>query len=151
MAKQRKTKGRFVGIPYNVANSHQFAELSYRAKSLILDLLLQYNGHNNGSLSACHTLMKNRGWPKASLYRTVKELVYAGFIVVTRQGWKQRGRPTLLAITWNGIDEAKIEYDEGIKPSPIPLSYWCKHPNCWRDEQRLTVMDGGLNKKVTSP
>jgi len=61
MAKQRQTKGRFVGIPYNVANSQQFAALSYRAKALLLDLLLQYNGRNNGSLSACHTLMKNRG------------------------------------------------------------------------------------------
>lgn len=145
MAKQRKPKCRFVGIPYNVANSQQFAVLSYRAKALILDLLLQYNGRNNGSLSACHALMKKRGWPQATLHRTLKELKNTGFVVVTRQGWKQRGRPTLIAFTWNGIDEAKVEYDDGVKVSSQPLGYWCKHPNTWRDGPMLKIVEGGKN------
>lgn len=145
MARQRKAKGRFVGIPYNVANSQQFGKLSYRAKALIVDLLLQYNGRNNGSLSACHALMKNRGWSKATLHRSLKELIETGFVVVTRQGWKQRGKPTLLAVTWNGIDQAAVEYDDGIKESGQPLSYWCKHPGTWRNEPVLKIVEGGKN------
>jgi hypothetical protein len=40
---------------------------------------------------------------------------------------------TLVAITWNGIDDPPkgVRYDEGVKPSPVPLGYWCKHPDTW--------------------
>ncbi len=144
MARNKKTinnsstNGRYVKLPYNVVNSEKWSSLKAPAIKLLIDLLWQYHGSNNGMLSPCHTLMKKRGWASSSLYRAYAELVHAGFIVVTRQGWKVRGKPTFVAITWMGIDEAsKCEYDKGIKPSNKPLNYWCKAKSCWVHEPTI--------------
>lgn len=128
--KSGSRKGRFVGVPYNVASSPQWCELSAHEVKLLFDLSFQYNGSNNGNLSATHTLMKGRGWANGTLGRTLASLLEKGFLVITRQGWKQRGKPTLLALTWNGIDEppTNIGYDSGINPSPVPLNHWNKPP-----------------------
>jgi len=134
----KKSKGRFIGIPYQVAIGSQFAALKAPEVKLLVDILTQYNGNNNGRLSTCHTLLKKRGWAKSSLYRAYSNLVHAGFLVVTRQGWKQRGRPTLVAITWNGIDESgDIEYDDGIDPSPVSLRYWEKDKSSWKHQPKI--------------
>ncbi|MEH6552429.1 MAG: hypothetical protein V7744_20835 [Pseudomonadales bacterium] len=127
-AAKKRTKGRFIGIPYHVAQSYQFATLSAHANKLLLDLLLQYTGSNNGRLSACWTLMRARQWRSTStVFKAKKELLEKGFIVVTKSGKKMRGHPTLLAITWNGIDDCNGEiFDECIKVSVVPLSLWNK-------------------------
>jgi len=124
-----------VGIPYYVVNSEQWAGLKAPEVKLLVDVRLQYNGSNNGNLSACHTLMKKRGWAKSSLYRSFTKLVYSGFLVVTRQGMKVRGMPTLVAITWCGIDEPKkCQYDFGINSHPVPLKHWQKPISKWKHQ-----------------
>jgi hypothetical protein len=141
--RNRKGSGRFVGIPYHVATSPQFATLAPREVKLLVDLLCQRNGKNNGALSPTSALMDQRGWSgkKSSLYRAKEGLIAKGFIVVTRQGWKQRGKPTLVAVSWDGIDEStKVQYDEGIKPSPVPLNYWCKDPRMWGKTDPLKLV-----------
>lgn len=125
--KRNKKKERFVGIPYGIASSKEFINLSFKARVLLIDLLHQYHGRNNGSQSPCWTLMKKRGWKSSStLYNAFKELKEAGFVIITRQGMKIRGRATLCAITWYGIDDAKVTYDDGIKVSDTPLHLWRK-------------------------
>ena len=135
----KRQKGRFIGIPYKVANTDIFAKLSAPENKLLLDLLLQYNGGNNGMLSPCYTLMEKRGWAKSSLHRAFNKLQHAGFLVVTRQGWKRRGKPTLVAITWLGIDNSKsdIDFDEGITPSNTPLGYWCIAKKSWKHKPKV--------------
>jgi hypothetical protein len=124
-AAKKRPNRRFVGIPYHVSDSHQFCLLSAHARNLLFDLSHQRTGSNNGALSACWTLMRQRGWKsRGTLHRAFKELQEKGFVVVTRQGMKIRGRPTLCALTWDGIDETKVLYDTGIKPSPVPLNTW---------------------------
>ncbi len=131
--KNEKKRERFVGIPRHVAMSDPFKRLSAPCLKLLVDILTQYNGSNNGLLSPCHTLMKERGWAKSSLYRAFRDLEYAGFVVVTRQGRKVRGYATFIAITWNGIDDqSKVEYDEGVVCSDTPLNYWCKVQKNWK-------------------
>lgn len=127
----KRRKGRFLGIPYAVASSDAFSSLNAYEVKLLIDLLFQYTGSNNGMLSPCFSLMKDRQWTSGTLYRTKKTLIEKGFIVVTKQGMKIRGRPTLIAITWNGIDEPKTTYDEGIKASAVPLNYWAKSKESW--------------------
>ena len=130
----RKKSERFLGIPHRVAISDVFATLEPREAKLLLDVLIQRNGKNNGCLSACFALMKKRGWTsEGSVYRAFKGLQDKGFLVKTRQGLKIRGKPTLVAVTWDGIDEPVdgVEYDDHIKVSPVPLNYWCKHPDTW--------------------
>ena len=134
----KKRKGRFVGIPYDVASNHLFAELTAPETKLLIDILIQFNGRNNGMLSACYTLMKSRGWARSSLYRAFCGLQHKGFVVVTRQGWKRRGKPTLVGITWVEINPPLngVEYDEGIQSSAIPLSYWCKAKSGWKNQPK---------------
>ncbi len=130
----RKTKrARFISIPYHVVTSEACAKLRAPEIKLLVDLLIQRNGSNNGMLSPCYSLMKKRGWAKSSLYRAYRSLVHNGFLVITRQGYKIRGKATLVAVTWDGIDEEKnCTYDDGIKPSPVPLGYWCKDKTQWK-------------------
>lgn len=129
---------RFVGIPYSVVNSPQWAKLKSPEVKLLMDLLLQYHGKNNGCLSPCYSLMKKRGWAKSSLYRSYSKLVHLGFIVVTRQGWKVRGAPTLVAVTWYGIHTPKkCMYDEGIIENPVPLNYWRKPQSEWKHQPTI--------------
>jgi len=136
--KNSSKKTRFVGIPYNIVNSDQWAKLKAAEVKLLLDLLLQYHGRNNGSLSPCYSLMKKRGWARSSLYRAYSRLVHSGYIVVTRQGWKVRGRPTLVALTWYGIDEPnKCHYDGNIDAHPVPLNYWRKRKSDWKHKPSI--------------
>lgn len=132
--KSGKGNGRFIGIPHRVAASPQWCGLSAHEVKLLIDLAFQYTGFNNGNLTAAHSIVGERGWVKSTLYRTLDSLKNKGFVVVTRQGWKQRGKPTLLALTWQGIDEPPrgIEYDAGIKADPVPLNYWYKPPEYWK-------------------
>lgn len=133
---KRPKKERFVGMPHTVVMSKQFCSLDAYEVKLLLDLSAQYYGRNNGNLTATFTLMAERNWAKGTLYRTLDKLLSKGFVVVTRQGWKQRGKPTLLALTWYGIDEPPdgIEYDAGINVTHAPLAYWCKDPAGWRQD-----------------
>lgn len=140
MAKRRNKKtGRFAGIPFEVGKTKYFANLKGPEVKLLVDLLLQYNGKNNGSLSACHTLIVDRGWAQSSLHRAFNKLQHKGFLVVTRQGWKCRGKPTLVAITWASIDDPRpnIQYDDGIVPSQVPLGYWFKPKSAWDQVPRV--------------
>jgi|GEM_PF-2398521 len=125
---RRQRTGRFVGVPYHVFSSTEYVKLSNPACRVLWELAGQFYGKNNGALSACGALLAKRGITEGSRYRGIKELIDSGFVVITRQGWQQRGRPTLVALTWLGIDEVQsIEYDDGIKPSSVPLNYWKNH------------------------
>lgn len=124
--KGRSKHGRFVGLPFTVLESVQGKNLSHYEKAFLVDLLTQYTGSNNGMLSPCHSLMKQYGWSTGSLFRTKDSLIKKDFIVVTREGKKLRGFPTLVAVTWLAIDEPRknIEYDSCIKVSGSPLNTW---------------------------
>jgi len=96
------------------------------------------NGRNNGMMSPCYALMKKRGWAKSSLYRAYSKLEHAGFIIVTRRGFKIRGMATLVAVTWYGIHEpVKGSFDERIIPHTVPLNYWCKPQSEWKHKPTL--------------
>jgi len=130
---KKRNQGRFVGIPYSMMGTKQYLNLTSSEKALLFDLAYQYSGYNNGNLTACYTVLKKRNWASATLYRAYAGLVHAGFLVVTRQGMKIRGYATLLALTYQGIDEPPkgITYDLGIKPSQISLGFWCKAKASW--------------------
>ncbi len=100
---------------------------------LLIHLLLQFNGRNNGNLTPAYSLMKECGWTSTgSLYKARQGLEHKGFIVVTKQGRKIKGDCTLVAITWNGIDDPiKWLYDEKVNVSPVPLNYFLKAKEDW--------------------
>jgi hypothetical protein len=134
MAKiNKRASGRFIAFPFSVLKSEMGRSLTAIELKLLLHLMLQYNGNNNGNLSPTFMLMKEYGWSSTgTLYKARQGLEHKGFIVVTRQGHKRKGDCTLVAITWNGIDDAKKKpYDDHIKVSPVPLNYFTVPKDTW--------------------
>ena len=131
MSKNRKAKQRFIGIPHQAYLEPAFAQLSHRARSLLIDIAAQYNGHNNGDLHCTWQLMKDKGWrSRTTLYKARDELLQAGFIETTRQAktdYRLRGKlgklgtgPNLYAVTWAGIDEKDKGWPLDAKPNSKP-------------------------------
>lgn len=105
-AKGRRKTPPFAGIPKAVLETEKYRRLAGWDVKLLLDLVKQYNGKNNGDLSAEWSKMRGLGWrSKGTLYAALSALQAAGFIEVTRQGG--RHKPTLFAITWQPVDEIR--------------------------------------------
>lgn len=109
-SKARRNGRLFVQLFRDVLDHPNYIKLTPRAVKLFNDLLSQYNGSNNGDLSACMALMEKRGWSsKSNLGLALKELLYYEFVIVSRQGGRKQ--PTLLAMTCYPIDECKGKHD----------------------------------------
>lgn len=120
-AKGRKKCAPFARLPHAVMAHSNFINLTNRAKVLLLDLLYQYRGSNNGDLTVAMKIMSKRGWTsKDQLHKAKIELLEKGWIVETRKGG--RNIPTLYALTFFGIDECRGKLDRS--PNPKPLGYW---------------------------
>ncbi len=116
--------GGFIQIPKPVLQSHGYAKLSSQAVKLILDLLIQYNGGNNGDLCAPFSLMRKKNWKsKGTLNRAIKELLNSDFIEISRLGG--RNKCSLYALTFLAVDECKGKLD--INSTTTPKSTWKKH------------------------
>ena len=124
----RRNKGRmmtdsFVRIPHHVVNHENFRTLSCRATKLLIDLLAQYRGYNNGDLCAPLSLMRERGWNSSDqLHKAKNELIEKDVIRVTRQGG--RNKCSLYAVTWFQIDECNGKLD--VASSTTPPVNWKK-------------------------
>ncbi|MGO9443204.1 MAG: hypothetical protein ACLPXB_00350 [Thiobacillaceae bacterium] len=130
MARSKKSlervKGTFSAIPHAVHDSVSLKGASHLARSLLLDVMRQLNGRNNGRLHLSTTWLKERGW--ASHYAIQKgklELIHRGLIVKTRQGGLNAG-PDLFALTWlqisdfAGLDIRKEDYWPGVYQNMEP-------------------------------
>jgi hypothetical protein len=94
----------FVMLRKDVITSEQYASLSYKAIKLLIDVLEQYNGNNNGDLCITMSVMKKKGWRSSGTLHSAKnELRDKGWIVLTRQGG--RHKCSLFAVTMHPIDE----------------------------------------------
>ena len=137
--KGRAFKGTFSAIPHSVQSQEKYKQLSAHARMLLLELLYQYKGFNNGDLCATWSMMAKRGFrSRATLHKSINELMHAGMIQRTRQGG--RHCPSLYGVTWLGIDECKHPKTKAhkldVRPSPVPSGAWkdacsmqtpCKH------------------------
>ena len=124
-AKGRREKGSFAAIPHAVLQSKNYSMLSFKAKSLLLDLsgmiVYQKGGEDtNGNLCAAFKIMQPLGWRSPdTLDAAEAELLHYGFIEVTQKG--NRRRPTLYAVTWLAISR----YEEKlIAGTNAPSSKW---------------------------
>ena len=129
-------KGGFVGLHKVVLNSCAYSQLSAHDVKLLIDLLSQYNGSNNGDFCATFSLMKPRGWrSKGTLSTALKNLLSAGFIEISRQGG--RNLCSLYAVTFYAVDDCKGKLE--INATSYPKSLWRKNepvPDI-REQQRL--------------
>jgi hypothetical protein len=115
-------------LTHSYFQSEQYAKLSFRAKALLIDLLAQYRGVNNGDLTTAWSVMQRAGWrSKDLLAKATRELEDRGWILKTRQG--DIHGPTLWALTFHGIDDCRDragnrKMDAGVKPDSMPLHLW---------------------------
>lgn len=94
----------FVGIVRSVFESPAFMALSPHACKLLLELVGQYRGDNNGNLTVAWSVVSKRGWrSRTTLWRCKAELIEAGFVYVTRKG-HMPSTCELLALTWFPLD-----------------------------------------------
>ncbi len=127
-AKNRREKGSFFAFPHTVMNHPNFLNMTFKAKSLFVDLASQVKMKeggtvNNGDLCAAYSVMKERGWrSKETLENAIKELIYYEFITITRRGG--RYAPHLYAFTFFAIDECEGKLD--VRPTRAPSNEWKK-------------------------
>lgn len=118
---RRETKERYVGIPRRVLQTAHYFSLSFKAKTLLLELAYQYNGHNNGDLTCAFTILRERGWKSRSTIDLARrELEAVGYIEQTRQGGKHKCN--LYALTWRPIDHCDGKLD--VSPTTTPSGLW---------------------------
>lgn len=128
MAQNRaKAKGRghsrpFLQLWHALLDDTAYIALTDPAKALLLDIARQYNGSNNGDLSATLTTLKPRGWTSNSkLRRALTALLNSELIILTRQGG--RHKCSLYGLSWESIDDCKGKLDiNSTKTPPRPLS-----------------------------
>jgi hypothetical protein len=102
--KGHRESGGFLSVPHTVLNSSAFTSLSSHAVKLLLDLGVQYRGHNNGDLSIAWKVMRARGWcSQTTLHKAKVEAIEKGFIFETRKGHRPN-TCSLFALTWKAID-----------------------------------------------
>ncbi|MHA7809378.1 MAG: hypothetical protein ACX933_06200 [Marinobacter adhaerens] len=119
--KNRQGSSTFLNIPHEVLKSDSYCRQDGWTAKLLVDVAGQYNGFNNGDLSAAWTIMRKKGWrSKGTLHKALTNLLEAGLIEQTRQGGKNRC--SLYAVTWKVIDECKGKLD--IKPTKAPSGKW---------------------------
>jgi hypothetical protein len=133
-AKGRNEKGRFVALPHHCLNHENYICMSHKAKTLFVNVVLQYNGSNNGDLCIAFSVMKKQGWKsKQTLFLAMDELKHYGWIVQTRIGG-MNNTPHLYAITFHPIDECKGKLD--IKATKTPLGNWKNKVEKWNKPER---------------
>lgn len=102
----RRNSGTFVLLPHAIMDDMSYRNLTNSAKALLLDLLRQYNGRNNGALSACWTLMRKKGWrSKDTLHRALSELLRVGLVVKVAQGGLKPLKHSQYAIVFLALDD----------------------------------------------
>lgn len=95
--------GGFSAIPHVVLDSQSFKGASDKAKSLLLALMRQHNGSNNGHLHLAKKWLYKQGWTcDENNRKATHELIERGLIAQTKRGGLNIG-PNLYALTWHDI------------------------------------------------
>lgn len=112
-AAEKRNREPFFPLRYDVLRSPVIQTLSGNAVKLLAYLMAQYNGYNNGDLSATDKEAIEAGAFKstATLAKAKRELLESGLITVSRQGGKNQC--TLYALTFLAIDDCGGKLDMG--------------------------------------
>ena len=109
-----KRDGRqFVALPQVVLESPGYRLAGYPARALLVDIAMQYSGHNNGKLTACAKYLNPMGWKSNNtLLRAVQELLACGLMIETRKG----GFPNTAA--WFALSWLDLDQGQGLDIDP---------------------------------
>jgi hypothetical protein len=97
-------KGARLVIPIVLLQHPNYRRMSYAAKAVLWDICSDYNGSNNGYLSAEWSKFKNYGWGSHHTMRdAIAEVIYYGWLVQTQVGGRDH-RPNLFGLTWRKLN-----------------------------------------------
>lgn len=100
-------KGSYTALPHAVLDCTALMGASHAARSLLLELMRQHNGSNNGHFQLTTSWLKKRGWASVDGIRKARdELLERGLIIQTRKGGLNMGADQY-ALTWLPIDSFK--------------------------------------------
>lgn len=120
--RSRKSEHSYLGIPHYIVRSPEFGALEPWSVKLLIELAGNYNGKNNGDLSAAFSVLKSRGWRSpGTLNGALKRLLAAGWITYTRHGG--RNRCALYAVTWWPIDHCEGKFLE-VRGETVARHSW---------------------------
>lgn len=139
---RKRPKGGFAGIPRYVIETEAYKSLKYSSQSLLLLISYQYNGKNNGDLSASYSLYKEYFKSSQTLFNARDELERKGFIAVNSYGGMSYGGhklPTLYALTWLPVDDFTNPKKNLFRHAHLPL------------KKELKYFLHGLNPKYKTP
>jgi hypothetical protein len=155
-AAEKRDRGAFRQIPLSVLEGRAFLDCSPYAAKLLLDLLTQYRGQNNGDLTAAWKVMKPRGWrSEATLHKAKQELLESGLIVETRMGARPN-KCSLYALTFFSLDDnPKLEmtsksFPQGKYKLKDPINLNAKTPeqiHSQRIVKNALLATGGVVEK----
>ncbi|TAK90275.1 MAG: hypothetical protein EPO06_09855 [Burkholderiaceae bacterium] len=109
----KRDSGQHLAIPRIVLECPAYRTLSHVARSLLLDIAMQYCGHNNGKLVACKKYLEPLGWRSAdTVTRAKRDLLASGLLIETRKG----ARPNKAA--WYGLAWFTLDQSQGLDIDP---------------------------------
>jgi hypothetical protein len=102
--KDKRDGQQFLALPMVVLESPAWRAASHVARSLLVDIAMQHNGHNNGCLVACAKYLQPLGWrSNDTIVRARRELLELGLLEETRKGARPN-RAAWYALTWQALD-----------------------------------------------
>lgn len=138
---QRKTATRhpYAAIEHRVIDSPAYADLSFSARALLVQLTRQLTvPNNNGRLIAAHSYLCRYGFSENTVSRGITELIGHGFVFRTRSGGFHRGA-AMFAVTWVTLTENR----DGLSCNSFK-------PFAWRDWAPDQKKSGSPNLRTFS-
>lgn len=111
------TKHPFAAIEHRVIESEPYADLSFSARALLVQLARQHTKpNNNGRLQAAHSYLERYGFSDNTVTRAIAELIEHGFVFRTRSGGFHQGAAQY-ALTWLPLTDNREGLScNGFKP-----------------------------------
>ncbi len=107
----------FIQISSLILNSKAYIDMSYSARSMLVEILHFYNGRNNGYIYISKKVLLDRGFSKNTATKALKELRTHGFLYMTRRGGNILGGCSWFAVTWLPINKVTGQFLDGFVPN----------------------------------
>lgn len=131
LRKRNKNRGspRFFTLRHDLLQCKDYMELGKGPRMVLDHMYLQYNGRNNGNLSATFSDMKKRGMGSpVTLSKAIRTLIERNLLVQTRTGQftNPGGKCALYGFTWLPINDCPGKQLE-VAPTDTPLRKLSAH------------------------
>ena len=149
-AKGRREAGGFAAIPHAIIDSPNFRKMKGNAVKLLVQMveLLRFEKgggtKNNGDLCISWSVMQDKGWrSKNTLQRARNELLYYGFIELTREGLAVvKGCPNLYGLTFHAIDECGGKLQ--VPASRVASGLWKEEKPLYKPPKKNACTDQAI-------